>query len=210
MKEPIFVDSNTLASNPGRITVNHWVWYRHHLATVCATLLALLGTTVLCVFVDIKFAVLFIIIAALSWTKSVGIKEHFKYGDSNGGIVFGTNPTLVAIYTNLTKGIGYCYPVVKIIKCPTLKTLNIGDRVATVALYEASIDDSLPHWIDFNPLPVNYVTDDQQQLDNAFLSYDDAHWSRLQRVLSQVPNPYQPGLYKVDLGDSDWVEEKTH
>ncbi|WP_230655636.1 DUF3239 domain-containing protein [Psychrobacter sp. I-STPA10] len=208
MKEPKFVNSNTVASNPGQISVSPFVWYRHHVVMGGIIALILLAILCLCVFVDVKFVVLFAIFAIVHQLNFTRIKEHFYYGDSNGGIVLATNPILVAVYTNLSKGFGY-YPVIKIIECPTLKDLNIGDRIATVALYQASTNQQLPHWINFEPLPVNYVSNNQEDIDKALLSYDATYWSRLEQGIPQVPKPYQAGLYKINIESSDWENDST-
>ncbi|WP_227428919.1 DUF3239 domain-containing protein [Psychrobacter sp. I-STPA6b] len=208
MKEPKFVNSNTFASNPGQISVSPFVWYRHHAVMGGIIVLLLLAILCLCLFVDMKFVVLFIIFAIVHQINFIRIKEHFYYGDSNGGIVLATNPVLVAVYTNLSKGFGY-YPVIKIIECPTLKALNIGDRIATVALYQASINEQLPHWINFEPLPVNYVSNNQADIDKALLSYGEDYWERLEQGIPQVPQPYQVGLYKINIENSDWEDDSA-
>lgn len=127
--------------------------------------------------------------------------EHFKFGDSNGGVIISERPRLVAITTDLTKGIG-SFPVVKIISYK--KKGKIGDRIATVALYTASTENNLPNWIDFNPIPLNYATNDVTEIERALQSYSEKQWSSLERRLSQLQKPYQEGLFKVDLESSNW------
>ncbi|WP_420572602.1 DUF3239 domain-containing protein [Kordia sp.] len=197
------VGNDTFASNPGNANLNPFIWLFHDFKIIF-TLSALFG---LSIFLTIKFsgwfsilAVLFLAINIFYWLRK---KEHFKSGDSNGGIVVSMHPTLVAVTTDLTKGFGE-FPVVKIITCNTLKNVKIGDKIATVALYSASEDDELPHWIDFHPIPLSYATNNIQVLKRTLTSYDNEQWKDLQNRLEEIKKPYQEGLYKSEIQTSDW------
>ena len=98
-------------------------------------------------FLEKIFVVPSIMVNFIYWLER---KEHFKSGDSNPGLVIQTNPTLVAVATDLRKSSG-SYPVVKIIKVP-LNNLKVGTRVVTVAHYGESINPNTSHWIDFYPI----------------------------------------------------------
>ncbi|WP_352260012.1 DUF3239 domain-containing protein, partial [Psychrobacter sp. TB55-MNA-CIBAN-0194] len=90
------------------------------------------------------------------------------------------------------------------IECPPLKNLAIGDRVPTVALYTASTDESLSHWIDFNPVPLSYATDNPEVINVAMQSYPSEQWQQLERQLLELDKPYKAGLYQVDKEQSGW------
>lgn len=202
------VDNETFASNPGNAKLNPWVWTKSNLIEVGVLFFALLVSLFLTIGASYGFAFMTAVVIfyhVYYWTNK---KEHFKLGDSNGGIVVSVNPTLVAVTTNLTKGFGD-YPVVKIIKYKTSKPVKIGDRIATVALYSASNDDELPHWIDFNPIPLDYATNDKAEIERALSSYSDQQWKDIERRVAQLPKPLKVGLFKVDMNESDWKSEKS-
>ena len=208
MKDKRTLDNNTFASNPGNAALNKWVWFRHNITTVSALTLFLIGSILAAMFIHIGFLLIVgiaIFTTIFYWTR---IKEHFLCGDSNGGIVVGVHPTLVAVNTNLTKGYGD-FPIVKIIECPPLKNLAIGDRVPTVALYTASTDESLSHWIDFNPVPLSYATDNPEVINLAMQSYPSEQWQQLERQLLELDQPYKAGLYQVDKEQSGWNERSN-
>jgi hypothetical protein len=153
-----------------------------------------------------KYSLWFLTAAALGlaanafyWTR---IKEHFQSGDSNGGIVVSVDPPLLAVSSDLTKFSGY-YPVIKIIPYQTNKDIEIGDRVGTVALYTESSGEQ-DCWEDFDPIPIDCATEDTAAIDRVLKSYPDEQWAAIERGVSELSKPYHPGLYRVEVGDSDW------
>ena len=211
MKDNFTVDNNTVASNPGNAELRKWVWFRHNkivvglllLLIVCSLLATVIIDTVyLFVIVIVIVIVVAVVVNFYYWTNK---KEHFLSGDSNGGIVVGTHPTLIAVNTNLTKGFGY-FPAVKIIRCKSLKNLDIGNRIPTVALYTASSDELLSYWINFNPIPLSHATDDPKVLEQAMQSYPNEQWEQLENYLLELEKPYKVGLYQVEKEYSSWNE----
>lgn len=203
MKNKLTLDNNTVASNPGNTELNKWVWFRHNVTTVSTLTLFLVGSILAAAFISIGFLLIVgiaIFVNLFYWTR---IKEHFLCGDSNWGIVVANHPTLVAVNTNLTKGFGD-FPVIKITKRASLQNVSIGDRIPTVALYTASSDDSLAHWIDFDPVPLSYATNDLQVIESAMYSYPNEQWEQLESYLLELEKPYKTGLYQVSIESSDW------
>lgn len=196
------VDNNTYASNPGNATLNPLVWVFHDWKRVGTMSLLLIVSVLLSTQVSQWFMILMIVLFAVNLAYWVRQKEHFQSGDSNGGLVVSINPTLVAVTTDLTKGIGD-YPVVKIVEYKTLKKVQLGDRIATVALYTSSGEED-PHWIDFNPVPLSFATSDKSVFKMAMDSYDKQQWHDLENRLKEIEKPYKAGLYKVELNNSDW------
>ena len=129
----------------------------------------------------------------------IHIREHFRYGCVNPAIVVSQTPPLIAVATDLRVR-DKPYPVVKILTQPLHQirggTPPIGTRLATVALY---CDGGNPwHWVDFEPIVVNCVTDRQSDIDNVFRSIAQEDWTDLELGLQKVRNRYQPGLYFVE------------
>jgi hypothetical protein len=199
------VDDNSIASNPGNTELNKWVWFCHNKMLVGLLTLFLICSLLATMVIDVMYFLVTVIAVVMNLYYWVNKKEHFLIGDSNGGIVVDTYPTLIAVNTSLTKGYGH-FPVVKIMKCTSLKNVSVGDRVPTVALYTASTNDDLAHWLDFNPIPLSYATNDAKIVKLAMQSYSNEQWEQLEKYLLELEKPYKPGLYQVDKEQSNWNE----
>lgn len=57
------------------------------------------------------------------------------------------------------------------------------------------------HWSDFSLIAVDCATSDPAQIARVLASIPAAEWAAMEAALRQVPTPYKPGLYKVDLPD---------
>lgn len=204
MKKTHTLNDSTHASNPGNVTLKPIVWIKHNPKV---GLMALSGL-IICILLTYCFFFMIVPIIIIGfflfprirfyWIRQ---KEHFEYGDSNGGIVISDNPPLVAVTTDLTKGFGE-FPVIKIIKYKGKG--KVGDKIGTIALYSASVGETLPHWVDFHPVPIEYATNNSEEIGRALKSYDENQWIQIQDRLKQVPKPFKEGLFKVDVKDSDW------
>jgi hypothetical protein len=197
------VDSYTFATNPGNVNLKPLVWIKYNLSTTLILTVCLVLSIWLTVSISLWFFIIILLVIAINlfyWRRKI---EHFRYGDSNGGFIVSNNPMLVAVTTDLTKRFGD-YPVIKIIKYKGKG--EVGDKIGTVALYSASVDDSLKHWIDFEPIPINYATDNSAEIERAIKSYDEEQWKLIESRLLQIPKPYIEGLYKIKGETSDWKE----
>jgi FtsH-binding integral membrane protein len=91
---------------------------------------------------------------------------------------------------------------VKILPIPRIRIANrpaeIGMRLATVALYHTGSDASLPYWADFSPYPVECATSDLSEQARVLASIPAEDWELLERSLTAVPQPFQPGFYLID------------
>ncbi|MFD2095444.1 DUF3239 domain-containing protein [Corallincola platygyrae] len=200
------LDNDTFASTPGMISFKPGVWFKHDRKKIISLVLFLL-TSVLFGFFVTKIAFLFVPVACyMNWYYWIAASEHFT-ADSNGGIVISKNPTLVAVSTNLAK-FGGDYPVIKVIEYKPSKFVRVGDRIGTIAVYEAHEDDDgesfINHWVDFEPIPIDYATDDRSEIRREIARYSDEQWEDIESGVSQLTKPYSPGLYRVHIADSDW------
>lgn len=203
MGKNLTVNNKTWASNPGNAQLKPFIWLHHDLKRILIMSALLILSVWLSLYVSVGFVILAFLLLLANLFYWIRKKEHFKSGDSNGGIVVSGNPTLVAIATDFTKGFGN-YPVVKIVEFETLKGRAVGDRIATVALYSSSGNERSMHWVDFHPIPLSFATNDQVVLQRALDSYNQEHWDLLQNRLETVPKPYKVGLYKIQSPLSDW------
>ncbi len=197
----ITLNNDTYASNPGKVEFNKRVWLKHFFLVPFLIVLSIITSIILMVMVSLYFSILVfvtIFIHEIYWVK---FKEHFT-ADSNGGVIISTSPPLAAVSTNLSK-YGGNYPVIKIIDFKVRRPISIGEKIATVAVYKGSGDEML-HWSDFYPLPVEYATNNQDEINTALLSYPSEQWEDIERGVAELKTPYKIGLYKVEKSSSDW------
>lgn len=194
---PLTLDRETTASNPGKARVSVWRWTLHYPKQPVLLLLALIAATAGCYWVSLWFLPLLLPVATLNVHYWIRIREHFRFGDTNPGLVIALNPTLVAVATDLTHGVG-SYPAVKVFKTNLSRIMGekpaLGARLATVALYSRSSDPNCPHWSDFDPRPLECATSDQNDINRAMASFSDFDWQRLENAIRQIPSS-EPGLY---------------
>ena len=197
----ITISDEARASNPGGLKPNKLKWFASYPKWPLIWLVSLLIFAALALTVHSVFWIPAVLLLGMNWLYWVRINGHFSQGDANPGIVVATNPTLIAVATDLTKGFGE-YPVLKIFE-KNLSTVcgqqvKEGAQLATVALYSMDPDESVPHWKDFDPRPVDCATNDLEANRAVLASFDDEAWEVLQAYLAKVPKPYAPGLYRID------------
>lgn len=210
-QEVLTFDSSARASSPGNVSISVLVWLVHYPRwplLLFAMLVASLVLVLRAPFAGLMVAGFLILPNWLYWRR---IKEHFLHGDANPGLIVSVDPMLYAVGTDLTKGEGR-FPVVKVVRKrfrPVCSPATVGARIMTVALYQASAepeDVALPHWVGFDPRPIDCATRDRDQIDKALASVDDQRWAWLQAALEEVPQPYRPGIYPVERSTSSWAQ----
>lgn len=130
----------------------------------------------------------------------------FLYGCVNPALVVGDSPWRIAVLTNLGKGDGVDYPVVKIVDINpqkwTPQDLHIGTRLGTVAMYceaaPGSEADAEGRWADFEPEVTDDYTSNAQAIRKVLDSIGPQEWHNLEMALHKIPSPPVPGLYLLD------------
>jgi hypothetical protein len=200
------VEPRAVASNPGRLPVQFWVYFRcfpEEPVVLGVCLLIGLGLGILGQWIVLGAIGLGLVCSyrrILRFFRT--ISRHFWIGNRNPGVVVSHNPDLIAVLTDLSTGRGG-YPVIKILPHP-LKLMAggrpaVGARVATIAIDHGLLSE--PRWRTFRPFAVNCATADRKLIQEALESIDERDWQALDWALRQVPTPYQPGLYDVSLPD---------
>lgn len=201
-KRTYTTDDSTFASNPGNVTFDPLFYYTKSYPMDGVALFLLIVASILLVYISLPNPFLFLIFLSIPFVFLLKRKqEHFKFGDSNPGVVIKTNPTLVAVMTDLRKR-NESYPVVKIIKVP-LRNIRIGTKVGTVALYEGTVDN-VPYWSDFHPIVVNYATRNSAEIEAVMASYTPQQFLDLEDGILQLQEPYKEGLHKIHNEYSRW------
>lgn len=204
-------NDRTHASHPGQLRINPLQWVRNYPRATVIHIVgfsAFFGMAVLLPIGAAPFlvigATLFVVLAVMYWFR---IRDQFQFGCINPAVVVSVEPMLIAVVTDLSKGIGK-YPVIKIIE-KRLKLIRgqpprRGMRLATVSLYAAGEDMQLPHWVEFFPYPIECATTNLDAIETAFERIDQDDWDELKEWLSDVPRPFQTGLFTIP--GFDWDE----
>ena len=198
------VDASTVASRPGRVKVNllRWIYCRPRWALIWAGALILFSSLI--VAVHWLYAIPAILILALNWFYWRRVKEHFALGCTNPAKVVSLNPTLIAVYTDLSCGGSTpdCHTI-KVQKNRHLgtkeKPVVIGDKVVTVSLYSGHLDKD--RWYSFEPIPVLHATNDLQVVRDIEKGIENGSWDLLDHWLNKISKPYKVGLYAFDQGN---------
>lgn len=196
--EELQQQSNSSASNPGMMKVSLW---RHFLAYPKWALIWHLGllfsiglSVISLLFVP--FVLFFLWAIRMYWKR---VRSQFIAGCVNPGVILSVDPPLVAVHTDLRHA-DQPFPVIKVSREPLHRMLNVvpqeGQRVATVSLYE-SCTEEVEHWADFHPKVAACVASNSDDPQRLLDSIDADSWRELKEGLDQIPEPFEPGLYRI-------------
>ncbi len=194
--------TRSAASNPGRLRINivkHWMSFPLWPTLWSALLLVSIAAALL---LHWAFFVLAIPFGGLLWLYWWIQRAKFISGCTNPAMVVSVSPPLVAVLTDLSMGqSGTKWYYVKVLEQPldsmTGEGPNVGQRLATVATYHQG--DNSEHWTNFWPVVVNCVSWSIGDIARVFATITSADWQQLETALRQIPSPFSPGLYKVEL-----------
>lgn len=198
----LFYDDSSVASSPGKMRVNILQWIGTNFSSVAKKIAFLVVAVALMIKVHWLFATLVLGAVLYNIWYWATVYNKFRAGDVNPGKVVSVNPDLVAVSTNMSRGIGN-FPALKIISTKLArKDKVLGKIIPTVALYNDNPYD-YPFWAEFHPVPVAYGVRDPQQLDYLTSQFSDGQIQEIDRHLEQVPT-VKPGIYKIDVENSHW------
>ena len=197
-----FYDSNSLASNPGRMSLNVLQWINMNFGTVFKMTLFLVAAALLMLKIHWLFVIIFLGSLLYNVWYWFGVYNKFKAGDVNPGKVISINPDRVAVATNMSKFGGY-YPIIRIIntKLPKFEK-EVGMFIPTVALYNDNPHD-YPFWAEFHPVPISHGTTDKGILKARFETFTKDDFNKLNKYLSEI-NAVDEGTYRVEKETSGW------
>jgi hypothetical protein len=200
---------DTVASNPGNLSLQwrHYLRYAREQVIVVAAAAA----------ISIPGVIVAWLCGSLPWTVGLGflpiaslwrlkdhlqdMRRHFRMGCVNPAVVVSDDPVLIAAFTDLSKSDDASFPAIRIVRGHMqrlgLPRPRVGDRLATVSLYEGNIHDGTPSWTDFHPYPASAATSDQAALERVMASIPAEDWTELTQALAQVPQPFETGLYPI-------------
>ncbi|MBC8357114.1 MAG: DUF3239 domain-containing protein [Planctomycetes bacterium] len=196
-QQSVTLDDSARASNPGSFRVSPLRWAVSYPIWPCLWLALLLGSLAPALLVHWSFWILAGAFLFTNWFYWMRVRDHFLHGCVNPGMIVSLHPMRIAVYSDLTHGVG-AYPAVKIIQ-QKLRLIGgsqprIGTRLAVVSLYNSGLSD-LPHWIDFDPRPVESATPDPAIQRRCLESIDIEDWTMLSELIPRLPKSFEPGLY---------------
>jgi Protein of unknown function (DUF3239) len=214
MSEPRRFKPRSRASNPSWARVNHLRFARHYPKWPLIWTLSTVACAFLVFQASVWYAALLLPILACDLLYWLRIDNHFENGDANPGMIVQLNPTLVAVATDLTKGIGN-FPAIKIV--PTRlrridgQPLRPGMQLPTVAVYFSIANHNSARWLSFDPRPLECATADRNTLNRVMASFTREQKIHLEISVQSLPS-LEPGLYRrfeqgwqkvVDFSPSD-------
>lgn len=194
------LDDTAQASHPGKLRVSLWRWAGRYPKWPAI----LVGASILTPILITTVSKLWLIALPLSvipliWYR-YRIQEHFRYGDANPGMVVSTEPLLIAVLTDMTKGEG-SYPMLHVREekdSPSWGVpIEVGKRVATVGLYEVGEDEKTPHWGEFDPRAVEPLAADAEEAQGLLKSFSDEQWASLESAVRDL-KPDAEGLFPIE------------
>lgn len=199
------------ASHPGGIDVSLLRWCLRYPKWPVILLGGALGFAVAAVLVHWSLWLLAVPFAACFVLYRIRIRSHFQNGNASPGRVISTSPLLIAVRTDLTMGRGY-FPAIRVIReKPSSRwpePLEVGQQVATCALYHKAGEDDGTHWDTFDPRPVEPVASDPQAAASLLASFPPHQWDQLDRGIGELGSPTE-GLHRLELGKSDWARASS-
>jgi hypothetical protein len=197
------------AGNPTNYSVNKLQWIKFHPVWSLTWLFCLLISC----FVTYKFGgyniihtILFLFANWFYWWIQ---ERNMKGCDFNHGRVIAVNPTLMAVPTNMSKG-GGNFPIIRIIgtklKKIEGKPLEVGDKIATMAGYDAHSTGEFPFWADFQPEPVYLGYTNVAVLTERLKKVSQEEWNYLDSEINKISKPYQEGIYRVNPTENSWKD----
>jgi hypothetical protein len=213
-QQTLTLDDSALASQPGGVRVSLWRWVRRYPKWPVILVGSLVLSIVACFVVDGMFLVavpLALLPNIYYWNR---VREHFRHGDANPGVVVSSSPLLIAVWTDMRKEEGSSYPMLRVFEEPPADEWGaappVGTRLATVALYGIGDDENTPYWESFEPRSVEPVAASAEEARALLESFTPESWARLERAVAEL-GPLREGLHRVEIESSSWRDVKaTH
>jgi hypothetical protein len=198
----LFFDSNTMASDMGKLTVNPLRWIRFNLLFTLKKLLYLVISILLMIKVHWLFVLLFLMVALNIVYHCFMVYNTYKGGDVNPGKVISLNPAKVAVSTNMTKFFGD-FPAICIFTTSLPESERvIGKIIPTASLYKDN-PHNYPFWAEFYPKPMSHATGNQLYLQNRLARFSREQIATIDKHLAYLKHT-RPGTYQINNEDASW------
>lgn len=196
------LNNTAMASFQGNMTVNIFQWIKYYPKDVIKGISYLIFSFILMKYVHWSLGILFIVAVLYNIWYWYACYFRFRGGDVNPGKIISLSPTLVAVRTNLTKGVGD-YPVLEIIQTNLPEEdLIINKIIPTVAIYHNN-PHGYPFWAEFFPVPIIHGIKDRLKLNYFLKNFSSNDLDSLNKAIDEV-GIKKIGTYKLNANTSDW------
>ncbi len=199
-----FYDSSTKASNPGNFDVSYLQWAKMNLGRLRRYFITFIILYFIAQFHWSLwiFMILFMLYLVINY---FGIKNTFKAGDVNPGMILSTKPTIVAVCTDMSKGLSHQFPILYIFETTVPRKDNVkGNIIPTAALYSDNRYD-LPFWGGFEPIPFSHATANATIIQEKMDSFSDDDISKLKNNVESSKS-LSLGYHNLDIASSSWKD----
>lgn len=193
------------SNNPSQIKVNKFRWLLNYPLWPMIWMGALLFFIAMAWLIHWAFWFAVAFLALANWVYWLRVDDRFENGDTTPAIIINLDPMLIAVSTDMTKGVG-SFPIIKIIEKEIVsicgKEPEVGMRLVTNCIYLADFKHT-DRWKNFDPRPVDCVCDNHYAKLRLLNSFHPQEWQDMEDQLKQIPQPYECGLYPIGGWDED-------
>lgn len=186
-----------VASNPARVRVELGHFLKCDLKDVLIVGGSVIAAGIIAVFSWKGALIVLGLGLAMGLFSLFEAKRIFAEGDVCPAIVVDAERSLVAAFTDLSKG-GPEVPVIRIFKQPLARATGgpfaKNARLAYVAMYNGYPNE--PRWRSFGGYLVNLGTTKKKAIQRVLTSIPGEEWEKLEEGLAQIPAPFKPGQYE--------------
>lgn len=165
-----------------------------------------LALIALAIFVGWFFYIPFAVYFGFELLSLLKTRDMFKSGDLCLGIVIDDLNTKIAVFTDLSLGIGN-YPIIRIKKVALPRRYNLKGTLLPIAggYYNT---EKYPHWNCFEPLPIPSGNGDMDLIKAKLKSIPPNELLRLKAELKKLPPDPVAGYYPINIETTSWKERK--
>jgi hypothetical protein len=195
-----------MASRQVELAFSPFKWLLTHKKKYSKVLLYLITFGILAKLVHWLFWIPFVLKFAFEAFMFIKIKDMFLSGDLLPGKIISTNPTTVAVKTDLSKGLGMHFPILRIYHIEVPKKFNnLNQRIPIVGTY-ADPDNKTPYWIYFEPMPLPSGVKKQDHINQKMATFSNKEWQDLDKFCSEVEHNNVPNIYPIISIKNNWSE----
>ena len=200
-RKTLTLDDTAVASHPAGVRVSLVRWSLRYPKWPAILIDSLIASVGLSVWVDWMFVVtlpLALIPNFFYWNR---VREQYRHGDANPGVIVSGDPLRFAVLTDMSKGEGR-YPMLCLATDKPAphwgSPARSGTRIATAGLYAEGHDGRAPAWERFDPWPIEPVAASVDEAIALLDSFTDAQWEALERAVAEVGSR-PDGLHPVGV-----------
>lgn len=200
----IFTDTSARATNQANFKANAWTYIKNQktrylkLSLIC--LLLLLGS----LFVSWGIFILLFWVIFYQYFGTLASLDNYNLGTLNASVVITTQPTRIAVLTDVSMGFGK-YPLVRVCKIALPKKYSkLYQRIPTSCGYQNC--ESQKFWDYVVPNPIVLATNNEDAINKKLEEIPTQDWVDLNNWIKSNRENFYEGYYPIRNIDSSWSE----